>query len=97
MISPKCACARYTDGSITTFSCPLHSTIDPCLRMANITGRRRKGTIRRGACTTCGHVSHLPTKRERRLTMFSMNEYALADAVSNSGPLFEEFWMPEKP
>ena len=50
-----CYCARNTDGSITTFLCPTHAEVDPCLTMARVTGKRRKGTIRRGTCTACGH------------------------------------------
>ena len=51
----RCACARHTDGSVTTFLCSVHADQDPCLTMAQVTGRRRKGTIRRGVCTSCGH------------------------------------------
>jgi hypothetical protein len=37
--------------------CPVHADTDPCLTMATVTGRRRKGTVRRGTCTACGHRS----------------------------------------
>ena len=50
-----CCCARNLDGTITTMLCPVHADIDPCLVKASVTGRRRKGTIRRGTCTSCGH------------------------------------------
>jgi hypothetical protein len=50
-----CSCARNTDGSVTTLLCPVHAGTDPCLTMARVTGRRRKGTTRRGVCTACGH------------------------------------------
>lgn len=51
----RCACARDRDGNVTTSSlCPEHADQDPCLTMAQITGKRRKGTIRRGRCTCCG-------------------------------------------
>jgi hypothetical protein len=53
----RCVCARHTDGSVTTFLCPVHADTDPCLTMASVTGRRRTGTIRRGVCTSCGHDS----------------------------------------
>jgi hypothetical protein len=52
---PRCACAHNRDGSVTTLLCPVHSDTDPCLRMSHVTGRRRKGTIRHGVCTACGH------------------------------------------
>ena len=51
----NCACARNTDGSRTTMLCPVHADRDPCLTVSLVTGRRRKGTIRRGSCTNCGH------------------------------------------
>lgn len=49
-----CACAHNADGSVTTILCPVHSDRDPCARMAAVTGKRRKGTIKRGVCTNCG-------------------------------------------
>lgn len=52
-----CCCTRNRDGSVTSFLCPSHADTDPCLTMASVTGRRRKGTIRRGTCTSCGHIS----------------------------------------
>lgn len=55
--SLTCSCARHTDGSVTTFLCSVHADTDPCLTMSSVTGRRRKGTIRRGVCTACGHGS----------------------------------------
>lgn len=51
----RCVCARHDDGSVTTSRCPVHADVDPCLTMSWVTGRRRKGTIRRGVCTACGH------------------------------------------
>lgn len=56
-----CACARHDDGSVTTFLCPIHADTDPCLTMSLWSGRRRKGTIRRGVCTSCGHNSRRPS------------------------------------
>lgn len=53
----RCSCARNLDGSTTTLLCPVHAKIDPCLTMSHVTGRRRKGTIRNGRCTNCGHQS----------------------------------------
>lgn len=53
--SRTCVCAHNRDGSVTTLTCPVHADTDPCLTMARVTGRRRKGTIRRGTCTSCGH------------------------------------------
>ena len=53
-ISAKCACAHNTDGSTTTLLCPVHSDTDPCARMAQVTGKRRTGTLRGGQCTHCG-------------------------------------------
>jgi hypothetical protein len=49
-----CVCARHLDGSVTTFICPVHASVDPCLTMAQCTGRRRKGTIHNGVCSHCG-------------------------------------------
>jgi len=49
-----CACARHADGSVTEMLCSLHATTDPCATMSAVTGRRRKGTVRRGVCTACG-------------------------------------------
>lgn len=54
-MSARCACAHNLDGSVTTMLCPAHAEIDPCWTRASVTGRRRKGTIRRGVCTACGH------------------------------------------
>lgn len=56
-VAPRCACAINADGSTTTMLCPVHADTDPCLKMAQVTGRRRKGTIRRGTCTNCGHYT----------------------------------------
>lgn len=50
-----CTCAHHADGSVTTFLCPAHADVDPCLTVSRVTGRRRVGTIRRGVCTACGH------------------------------------------
>jgi hypothetical protein len=51
---PRCACAHHRDGSTTTMLCPVHSDTDPCLRMSQVTGKRRVGSIKRGTCTNCG-------------------------------------------
>lgn len=53
-ITSHCSCARNSDGSVTTFLCPVHATSDPCLTMSQVTGRRRHGTIKHGRCTSCG-------------------------------------------
>lgn len=50
----NCYCATYADGSVYTGQCPQHADVDPCLKMSWVTGKRRKGTIRRGVCTACG-------------------------------------------
>lgn len=55
MLLVGCCCARNEDGSRTTFLCPKHAEVDPCATVALVTGKRRKGTIRRGRCTNCGH------------------------------------------
>jgi len=60
IVLPSCTCARHADGSVTTFLCSAHADQDPCLTMAQTTGRRRKGTIRRGVCTSCGHRAAPP-------------------------------------
>lgn len=51
-----CACAHNRDGSTTTMLCPVHADQDPCLTMSQVTGRRRKGSIVRGRCSSCGHT-----------------------------------------
>ena len=56
----RCVCAINSDGSTTRFLCPVHADIDPCQTLAQVTGKRRKGTIRRGTCTHCGHVDPTP-------------------------------------
>ncbi len=53
----NCVCAKNTDGTRTTTLCSVHATTDPCLTVSLVTGKRRKGTIRRGVCTNCGHRS----------------------------------------
>lgn len=50
----SCTCAHNRDGSVTTFLCPVHADTDPCLTSSLVTGRRRRGMIRRGVCTSCG-------------------------------------------
>lgn len=50
----KCACAHHDDGSTTTMLCPTHAKEDPCATMAAVTGKRRRGSIRKGVCTSCG-------------------------------------------
>ena len=57
MRDSRCACAHNLDGTTTTVLCPLHADSDPCLSMSIITRKRRKGTIRKGVCTNCGHRS----------------------------------------
>jgi hypothetical protein len=49
-----CSCAHHNDGSVTTMLCPLHAKQDPCWTEAQVTGRRRKGTIAKGTCSNCG-------------------------------------------
>lgn len=51
---PGCVCAYTEDGDAITWVCPKHADTDPCLQSSLITGKRRKGTIRRGVCTNCG-------------------------------------------
>lgn len=57
-----CACARHDDGTVTTFLCSVHAEVDPCYTVSTVTGRRRRGTIRHGVCTACGHRS--PQRKE---------------------------------
>jgi len=54
MITAQCACAKHEDGSVTTMLCAAHADTDPCLTVAHVTDRRRKGSIQRGVCTNCG-------------------------------------------
>lgn len=51
---PTCSCATHTDGSTTNLLCPVHADTDPCATTSRVTGKRRKGTVRRGTCTACG-------------------------------------------
>ena len=53
-MSAPCYCATYDDGSTLRSHCPTHADSDPCYWTAAITRTRRKGTIRRGVCTSCG-------------------------------------------
>ena len=55
MSNQNCACAVYSDGSRNSDLCSLHAAADPCATKAQVTNKRRKGTIRRGVCTNCGH------------------------------------------
>lgn len=57
-IPEGCACARHADGSTTTMLCPLHADTDPCLTKASVTGKRRKVSIRRGVCSSCGWTAN---------------------------------------
>lgn len=50
----QCACSTNRDGTTTTFLCPVHATQDPCHTKAQITGRRRRGSVERGCCSHCG-------------------------------------------
>jgi len=49
----QCACATNTDGTKTTLLCPIHATDDPCLTLARVTGKRRRGSMKRGRCSNC--------------------------------------------
>ncbi len=53
-MTARCCCAHNLDGSTTTLLCPQHADTDPCHTMAQVTGKRRKGGIKQGACTNCG-------------------------------------------
>jgi hypothetical protein len=53
-VTEMCACATNWDGSVTTMLCPIHAQQDPCWTLARVTGKRRKGAVRRGTCTHCG-------------------------------------------
>ena len=53
-MNASCACAHHQDGTTTTFLCSVHADHDPCQTTARVTGRRRTGSIVRGACTACG-------------------------------------------
>ncbi|MFE6967014.1 hypothetical protein ACFVAJ_18020 [Agromyces sp. NPDC057679] len=55
-----CACAVNSDRSTTTMLCSIHADTDPCLTVAQVTGKRRKGTIRSGRCTACGWTETRP-------------------------------------
>lgn len=48
-----CSCATNVDYTTTTLLCPVHATIDPCETMAQVTGKRRRGSIRGGRCSNC--------------------------------------------
>lgn len=46
--------------------CPLHADEDPCLITARVTGRRRKGSVRRGVCSNCGWSGPRPLPHDAR-------------------------------
>jgi hypothetical protein len=48
-----CTCTQHTDGTATTFLCPLHAADDPCHTKSLVTGKRRRGSIRNGRCSHC--------------------------------------------
>ena len=50
----ECCCTMNRDGTWTEHMCPIHAGTDPCLTIARVTGKRRKGTIKNGKCTNCG-------------------------------------------
>jgi hypothetical protein len=50
----RCSCATHGDGTRTTMMCPTHADADPCATVAQVTGKRRRGTLRSGRCTNCG-------------------------------------------
>jgi hypothetical protein len=54
MSAPDCSCAVNLDGTRTTIRCAVHAEQDPCYTTSQVTGRRRRGTIRAGRCTRCG-------------------------------------------
>ena len=49
-----CCCATHNDGTRTTWVCPTHADADPCLTMASMAGKRRRGSVVRGCCSRCG-------------------------------------------
>jgi len=54
MNARRCSSVVHNDGSVTTMLCSIHARQDPCLTYAQVTGKRRKGSILRGPCTHCG-------------------------------------------
>ena len=62
----KCACAKNADGTSTNILCPKHADHDPCQTMADVTGKRRKGSIKNGTCTHCGWSSTSKTATPNR-------------------------------
>ena len=55
-MSENCACAHNLDGSVSTFLCSVHAVQDPCLTFAQVTGKRRRGSVKNGKCSNCGWV-----------------------------------------
>lgn len=53
-VRPACACATHNDGTRTVALCPLHADADPCGTAALVTGKRRRGSVVRGCCSSCG-------------------------------------------
>lgn len=60
-----CTCAHNADGTATATLCPFHADTDPCLTVATVTGRRRRGSIVRGTCTACGWRAERAPELER--------------------------------
>lgn len=57
-VAARCTCAHHNDGSITMRLCRVHADQDPCLTMAQVTGKRRRGSIVRGVCSACGWTAN---------------------------------------
>lgn len=58
-----CACSVTSRGTLSSSTlCPLHAAEDPCQTQSQITGRRRKGTLRHrkgcSSCTSCGWTKY---------------------------------------
>ena len=61
---PACSCAHNRDGTITAFLCPIHAEDDPCLDVAALTGKRRRGSVVRGCCSHCGWASNARKEKD---------------------------------
>ena len=59
MSAPDCSCAVNLDGTTTATLCPVHATDDPCRTLADVTGKRRRGTVHAGRCSHCGWANEM--------------------------------------
>jgi len=78
-VNAVCSCAVQGDGTRAALLCPLHAVNDPCATVAQVTGKRRRGSVVRSRCTRCGW-SELETA-----AAFLRGDLSLADVAARKG------------